>query len=135
MAFEVKKHSKEEFYPEFERMLLKHSFPIISKEVLPELAFAVYDKDGIILYAIWYYFTSSKGLSWIAFPVSNKSISPKNKKGAFDFLLEYVSNYSKKKGILALFTTSSTESVISPLLNNGFEIGDIGVNHYIKSLR
>lgn len=134
MNFQVKKHSKEEFYPEFCRLLDLHHFPRINDKVLPELAFAVYNEDGIVLYSFWFYFTSSKGLAWLAFPVSNNVMPYKKREGAFEFLLEQISNYAKKKGILTLFTTSNTEGIIQPLLKNGFDLGDQAVNHYIKLL-
>lgn len=134
MSFHVQKHSKEEFYAEFIRLLDLHKFPRINDKVLPEIAFSVYGEDGIILYSFWFYFTSSKGLAWLAFPVSNKNIQFKKREGALAFLLEHISNYAKRKGIITLFTTSGTEGVIQPLLKNGFELGDESVNHYIKPL-
>ena len=133
MNFQVKKHSKEEFYPEFCRLLDLHHFPKISDKVLPELAFAIYNEDGIILYSFWIFRTDSL-LAWLAFPVSNKAIPYKKREGAFEFLLEQISNYAKKKGILTLFTTSNTEGVVKPLLKSGFDLGDQLVNHYIKPL-
>ena len=133
MNFQVKKHSKEEFYPEFCRLLDLHHFPRINDKVLPELAFAVYNEDDIILYSFWLFRTDSL-LAWLAFPVSNNAIPYKKREGAFEFLLEQISNYAKKKGILTLFTTSNTEGVIQPLLKNGFDLGDTNVSHYIKKL-
>jgi len=134
MTYTVKKHSKDEFYDEFSKLLDKHHFPRINDKVLPELCFAVYNEEDVVLYSIWFYFTSSKGLAWLAFPVSNKSIPTKKRRGAFEFMLEHISNYAKKHGVISLFTTSNTEGVIEPLLKNGFEIGDINVNHYIKKI-
>jgi len=134
MQYTVKKHSKDEFYETFSLLLDKHRFPRINDKVLPEICFAVYNEDDIVLYSFWFYFTSSKGLAWLAFPVSNKSIPIKKRRGAFEFLLEHIGNYAKKHGIISLFTTSSTDGVIEPLLKSGFEVGDIGVNHYLKRL-
>lgn len=134
MQYTVKKHSKEEFYDEFSKLLDKHHFPRINDKVLPELCFAVYNEDDIVLYSMWFYFTSATGLAWLAFPVSNKSIPIKKRRGAFEYMLEHISNYAKRHGIVALFTTSNTEGVIEPLLRNGFEIGDTNVNHYTKKI-
>lgn len=131
MNFQVKKHSKEEFYPEFCRLLDLHKFPRINDKVLPKIAFAVYNED-IILYSIWLFRTDSL-LGWLAFPVSNKGVNYKTRDGAFDFLLEHVSNYAKRKGLITLFTTSSTEGVINPMIKNGYEIGD-KCFHFIKKL-
>jgi hypothetical protein len=134
MSFVVKKHSKEEFYDEFSSLLDKHHFPRINKMVLPENCFAVYNEDDIVLYSFWVYFTDSQ-LMWLAFPVSNKSIPIKRRRGAFEVLLEHISNYAKRKGIISLFTTSNTEGVIEPLLKSGFEIGDSNVHHYLKKVQ
>lgn len=133
MNYKVKKHSNEEFYDEFCRLLDLHKFPRINNQVLPEIAFAVYNEDNVILYSFWFYFTTSK-LAWIAFPVSNKNVLFQKREGALGFLLEHISNYAKRNGIITLFTTSSTEGVINPLLKNGFDVGDTDVNHYIKPL-
>jgi hypothetical protein len=46
-------------------------------------------------------------------------------------LLESVLNIVKEK-ILSVITTSSTETIIEPLLKTGFVVGDEGVNHLKK---
>jgi N-acetylglutamate synthase-like GNAT family acetyltransferase len=127
MAFEVKKHSKEEFYEVFSKWLDLHNFNRINKEVLPENCFVVY-KDDLPIYSFWVYFTDSK-LMWIAFPASNKNVNYKKRIGGMEVLLEHIKQYAKRKGIITLFTTSSTESIIGSLTNCGFEIGDTNVNH------
>jgi hypothetical protein len=127
MAFEVKKHSKEEFYEVFSKWLDLHNFPRINKEVLPENCFVVY-KDDLPIYSFWVYFTDSK-LMWIAFPASNKNVNYKKRIGGMEVLIEHIKQYAKRKGIITLFTTSSTQSIIENLTNCGFEIGDTNVNH------
>lgn len=129
MAFEVRKHSKEEFYDQFNKFLDMHHFPRIHKDVLPELVFVVYRQE-IPIYCFWLYRTDSK-LAWIAFPASNKNVNYKQRIGGMEFLLEHIKNYAKKKGIMTLFTTSSTTSVVDSLTNTGFEVGDKNVNHFL----
>ena len=133
MTFEVKQLNRKEFYPTFCKWLFEHNFPAISDAILPENVFVCHS-DGLPIYAIWFYFTDSKSLAWLGWPVSNKNINFKKRDGGMEFLLEYVSNYAKKKKISLLFTTSNTEGVISPLLKNGFLIGDTKVNHYLKNI-
>jgi len=128
MAFEVRKHSKEEFYEQFCKFLDLHHFPRIHKDVLPELVFVCYVKD-IPIYSFWFFRTDSK-LAWIAFPASNKNVNYKQRIGGMEFLLEHIKNYAKKKGIMTLFTTSGTESIIESLTKSGFEAGDANVNHF-----
>lgn len=129
MAFEVRKHSKEEFYDQFNKFLDMHHFPRIHKDVLPENCFVCY-KDNLPIYSFWVYYTDSK-LMWIAFPASNKNVNYKQRIGGMEFLLEHIKNYAKKKGIMTLFTTSSTTSVVDSLTNTGFEVGDKNVNHFL----
>ena len=132
MAFEVRKHSKEEFYDQFNKFLDMHHFPRIRKDVLPELVFVVYRQE-IPIYCFWLYRTDSK-LAWIAFPASNKNVNYKQRIGGMEFLLEHIKNYAKKKGIMTLFTTSGTESIIESLTKSGFEVGDANVNHMVMAL-
>ena len=132
MAFEVRKHSKEEFYDVFSTWLDNHQFPRIHKDVLPENVFVCL-KEEIPIYCIWTYFTDSK-LMWIAWPASNKNVNHKKRIGGMEVLLEHVKNYAKRKGIMTLFTTSGTESIINSLTSVGFEIGDKSINHYTIKL-
>lgn len=132
MQYTVKKHSKDEFYETFCKWLISQKFPLLNKEVLPENVFVMY-ADEIQSYCIWVYFTDSK-LAWIAFPASNKNVSYAKKKGGLRFLINYVCDYLKKKGILTVFTTSATENVEEALLSNDFQIGDQNTSHYIKKL-
>jgi len=132
MGFVVKKRSKAEFYDIFSGWLDLHHFPRINDLVLPEFCFVAY-VDDLPIYSCWFYFTNSK-LAWLAFPASNKNISFKKREGGLEFLFEHISRYAKKKGIITLFTTSGTDEIIKPLLKNGFEIGDVGVSHFIKKL-
>lgn len=132
MSFQVKKHSKDDFYETFCNWLNSQSFPLINKEVLPEIVF-VCSNDDVPCYCVWVYFTNSK-LAWIAFPASNKNVNYKKKQGGLTFLINYVCDYLKRKKTLTVFTTSGTESVIKSLEENNFEIGDSKISHFIKKL-
>lgn len=132
MTFEVKQLPKLEFYETFCKWLDVHKFPRINQAVLPENVFICYT-EGIPIYCFWFYRTDSK-LAWLAFPASAKNVNFKKKQGGMEFLLEHITNYCKKKKILTLITTSNTQSVIDPLLSNGFEVGDSGVSHLIKKI-
>lgn len=132
MNYQVKKHSKEEFYETFCNWLITQSFPLINKEVLPENVFVMY-VDEVPCYSVWVYFTDSK-LAWLAFPASNRNVSYKRKQNGLPLLFNHVCDYLKKKKVLTAFTTSGTENVISALEQNGFEIGDSSISHYIKKL-
>lgn len=133
MTFEVKQLHRAVFYPTFCEWLMDHDFPIVSADILPENVFVCH-VDGLPIYAIWFYFTDSKSLAWLGWPVSNKNINHKLRDGGMDYLLEYVSNYAKKKKIKLLFTTSNTHGVVEPLLKNGFVEGDRDVSHFLKQI-
>lgn len=133
MDFQVRKHSKEEFYDTFLNWLVSQSFPLINKEVLPEVCFVLYSGE-VPCYSVWVYFTSSKGLAWIAFPSSNKDVNYNKKQGGLTYLFNFVNDYLKKKKILTVFTTSGTENVIKALKESGFEEGDSNISHYVKPL-
>jgi len=132
MQYTVKKHSKDEFYDIFSKWLITQSFPLINKEILPENVFVMYT-DDIPAYCIWIYRTDSR-LAWLAFPASNKNVAYKKKEGGLRFLINHVCEYLKKKKVLSVFTTSGTENVIKALSENGFELGDSSISHYIKKL-
>jgi hypothetical protein len=132
MDYIVQKHSRADFYGTFSEWLEQHSFPQINELVLPNNVFVCYS-EGIPIYCIWLYFTDSK-LCWVAFPASNKNVNYKKRIGGMEFLLDSVSRYCKRKKIVTIITTSNTDSVIKPLLNSGFELGDSNVNHYIKKI-
>lgn len=132
MEYIVRKHNKSEFYKIFVKWLETHKFPIITDLWLPENVFVCYI-DEVPCYCIWFYHNDAK-LAHIGWPASNKNISYRKKQGGFDFLLNYVENYAKRKGYVTLFTTSNTESVINVLDKSGYVIGDKNVNHYFKIL-
>lgn len=133
MEFVVRKHNKSEFYETFCKWLDLHHFNRINELILPENVFVAYDKDDYPIYCIWIYFTDSK-LAWVAFPASNKNIAYKKRQYGLDYLIKYVCNYAKKKGILTLITTSGTDSVIESLVKNEFEVGDTNISHFVRKL-
>jgi len=132
MNFQVKKHSKEEFYETFCNWLISQSFPLINKEVLPENCFVLYS-DEVPCYCVWVYYTDSK-LAWLAFPASNKNVNYNKKQGGLAYLFNHVCDYLKKKKMLTVFTTSGTENVIKALELTGFELGDSSISHFIRKL-
>jgi len=133
MNFMVKKHSKLEFFDTFIKWCDEHKFPRANQELLPENVFVCYNEDDIAIYCIWFYFTDAK-LAWLAFPCSNKKVAFKKRDFGFEYLINQVSEYAKKKGIKLLFTTSNTGSVVDVLLKTGYNEGDLNVTQYFKQL-
>jgi len=70
----------------------------------------------------------------LAFPCSNKKVAFKKRDFGFEYLINQVSEYAKKKGIKLLFTTSNTGSVVDVLLKTGYNEGDLNVTQYFKQL-
>ncbi len=130
--FEARQFKKDKFYETFCQWLKEHNFPIIDRSVLPENVFVCY-KEGIPVYCFWLYLTDSK-LAWLAWPASDKYIDYKHKEGGLEFLVNHISRFCQENKITTMFTTSNTDSIINPLLNNGFIGRDLSVNHYIKQI-
>lgn len=131
--FLVKKHNKKEFYETFVKWSEMHQFPTISDLVLPENVFVCYNEDNEAIYSCWFYYTDSK-LAWIAFPMSNKKIPYNKRDKGLDFLFKHIIDYSKKKKMKSIITTSSTNEVINSMSRVGFKEADMNINQYIKTL-
>jgi hypothetical protein len=134
MKFTVIQELKKDFYPTYQAMCERHSFPAFAYPLLPESVFVCYNENKDVLYSIWVYNTDS-GLAWMAFPVSNLEIKSEDRIGAFDFLIAEVEKWAKRQSYLFLFTTTGNKSVINALENNEFNIGDTNVDHYYKIIK
>ena len=132
MAFKVKKYPKNEFYETYIKWCDDHKFPRISDLWLPEFCFVCYDEETPI-YVSWFWFTNSK-IAWQGFMASNKKYSHKKKVGGMDFLFTHIENYAKRKNIVTVFTTSSTDSIEKGLVRSGYIVGDTA-NHYFKIIK
>jgi hypothetical protein len=132
MQYTVKKHSKEEFYPIYQKWLEQHNFPILNDKILGENMFVCY-REEIPIYAFPFWFTDSK-ICIIAFVASNKKISYNKKRGGLDFLISEIIKYAKRKSMMTIYTTTTTDSVITSLKNNGFTNGDLDSSQFFKTV-
>jgi hypothetical protein len=132
MAFEVKKHSKEEFFDTYCRWSLLHKFPLANKEMFPETALVLY-KDDLPIYAIWFWFTNSK-ICIATFMLSNKGVNYKKRIGGKKALMLEVINYAKKKKQLLIYCPTTSKEVIETLLEVGFNQGDSDSSQYFLKL-
>ena len=132
MKFTVRKHSKEEFYNTYKHFLEQHQFPVINSEILGQNIFVCYAEETPI-YAMPLWFTDSK-ICVIAFVVSNKNINYKKKIGGLDFLIEQMCKYAKRKNLLSVYSTTTTQKVIDSLIKNGFVHGDLDSSQFFKML-
>jgi hypothetical protein len=134
MEFTVKKHSKEDFFPVYNKWLESHSIPLnsISIEILPNNLFVCYAGD-IPIYALPFWHTDSK-IAIISVIVSNGKLSYKKKLGGKEFLLDYVKRYAKKKKYLSLFAPTKNDRFIESLLKVGFTQGDDDSSQYFIKL-
>lgn len=132
MAFEVKKHSKEEFYDTYCRWSLLHGFPIANIKMFPESAFVCYI-DDLPIYAIWFWFTNSK-ICISTFLLSNKGVNYKKRIGGKKALIQEVINYAKRKKQFLIYFPTTSKEVIETLLELGFNPGDSDSSQYFLKL-
>ena len=132
MAFEVRKHSKEEFYDDFCRWSNLHKFPLANKEMFPDTALVCYNND-LPIYAIWFWFTNSK-ICIPTFLLSNKGVNYKKRIGGKKALMLEVINYAKKKKQLLIYCPTTSKEVIETLLEVGFNQGDSDSSQYFLKL-
>jgi len=132
MQYTVKKHSKEEFYPIYQKWLEQHNFPILSDKILGDNIFVCYRED-VPIYAMPFWFTDSK-ICIIAFVASNKKVGYNKKRGGMDFLISEIIKYAKRKSMMTIYTTTTTDSVITSLKNNGFTNGDLDSSQFFKTV-
>lgn len=132
MDFQVRKHSKEEFYPVYSKWIEEHRFPFLNYDILPNNFFVCY-QDELPIYAMPLWWTDSK-ICIIAFAVSNRSVNYKKKVGGLDYLIEQICGYAKRKKLLSIYTTTTTTQVIDSLTKNGFTHGDLDSSQFFKLL-
>lgn len=125
--------STESFYSTAKRWWKDWNFNIIAEEALPKNVAVCYLNDGTPIYAVFVYFTDSS-LVWLGFPVSNKNIAWKDKKGGLTYLIQELTNYLSANGVRMVITTTSSNSFSQSLEANGYVVGDSDVKHYIKTL-
>jgi hypothetical protein len=130
---EVKLIKTEAFYNTMKYWWDGHKFLHVSPSMLPDTTFVCINNKGVPVYSTCFYNTDSN-LCWIGWQISNPYESKEDKEGCFDFLVKEIENYAKSVGYHIVFTTSRTPKVEQTLLDNGFDTGDINVNHYIKTL-
>lgn len=131
--FIVKKHKKEEFYSIYCNWSESHGFPIMNKQVLPELCFVCYN-DEIPIYAMWYWFTDSK-ISILGFMMSDKTANYKLKIGGKQALIKRIIEYAKSKKQLLLYCPTTSKSVIDVIKEFGFFQGDSDSSQYFLQLK
>jgi len=111
---------------------ITHTKTGIPRSFLPENTF-VCENEGEPIYAICVYNTDSD-LCWIGWPVVNPLATEEQKKGCLKFLFEEVEKECKEGGYKVIFTTSGTPAIEHILKQCEFQVGDTGVNHYVKLL-
>lgn len=121
-----------DIYSDLTKWFEGHDFPIIDQGFLSDEIMVCFC-NNVPAYTINIYHTNSE-LCWIAFPLSNPFLSKDEKKGGFDFLFEECIKFAKECGYKYIFTTSPVEIVQNKLIEHGFTIGDVNVNHYIKKI-
>lgn len=111
-----------------------HKFPIVASDMLPEKIMLTRNNDNVLTHAMFVYETNSD-LCWLAFPVSNPSLTRPQKKGCLEAMMKASIEYCKQLGFKYVFTTSPVEAIQTKLTSVGFQLGDENVNHYLKIIK
>lgn len=125
--------NKFDYYPTIAKWYEEHDFPVISFDITPEHLF-VASNDTKDLYCIPIHVTAST-LAYIAFPVSNKSATKEEKRGAFTQLLTYAEETLGLLGYTTFVTTSDTPVLMKMFAEAGYEESEKNVTYYIKNLK
>lgn len=132
MEFRVKKHSREEFLPTYIKWLDNHKFANNCASITPETFLVAYNGE-LPIYAVPFWNTDS-GICIIAFIVSNKSINYKKRIGGLDFLMEKTIEHAKINKYSCIYTSTTTDSIITSLKNNGFVNGDLDSSQFFFNI-
>lgn len=132
MSFHVQKHSRDEFLPTYVKWLDNHKFANNCALITPETFLVAYNGE-IPIYAVPFWNTDSI-ICIVAFFVSNKNVNYKKRIGGLDFLVEKMIEYAKSKKYKCVYTSTTTESIIISLKNNGFVNGDLDSSQWFKNI-
>lgn len=132
MELVVRKQSKLEFLPTYTKWLEKHQFPTNCTSIMPENFFVCY-ADETPIYALPFWHTDSK-ICVIAFIASDKNANHRLKKGGLDYLIQQVIGYAKRKKYLAIFSSTTNETIIKSFYANEFVNGDKDGFQFFKIL-
>lgn len=132
MELVVRKQSKLEFLPTYTKWLEKHQFPANCTSIMPENFFVCY-ADETPIYALPFWHTDSK-ICVIAFIASDKNANHRLKKGGLDYLIQQVIGYAKRKKYLAIFSSTTNETIIKSFYANEFVDGDKDGFQFFKIL-
>jgi len=132
--FEVKIHTREEFYLVYSEWCKAHNFNPMPYVWMPEKAFVCY-KDETPTHVTWLWETDS-AMCLIGFPASNKFASSELKEGGLKYLFKEMCKYAKEKHYVTVCTYSHPlrPTIVEALKENGFVVGDTEVINLIKNL-
>ena len=129
---EIRRELTSDFYNTALEWWKLHEFNPIPEAVLPRQVF-ILNKNGKDTHCIFPYETDSV-LLFLAYPISNKNVSIKERKGGVSTLVKGVEKWARTQNYHLLFTTTPLLIVEEELLNSGFVLGDIKVTQLFKPL-
>lgn len=107
-------------------------FPILPEIALSSNGYIVEDNKGNKICAAWMYYSSNSNMCVFGYPVANRKIDTEQTDKALDYLINSCKEEATIKGNHFFSTTTSNEKLAERLLKNGFQLGDININQYIK---
>lgn len=102
---------------------------VIPEMLLPQ-GYIVEDSGGNKICATYLYEEKNLGCSWMAWTVSNRSVSKEKRREGLDVLIKGIKKETMKINKSIVFTTSNLPSMSERLEDNDFMKGDQNVDHY-----
>jgi len=132
--FEVKTHTRQEFYHVYKSWCENHNFPPIPMVWCPETVFVAYNGETPT-HSCFFWHTDS-ALALIGFPASNKLANSELKVGGLEFLYGKICEFAKENHYVSVCTYVHLErpTISDALKENNFILGDEGMANFIKNL-
>ena len=129
----IRKFDLEKDYFILENWVKERNWPKLTKDILTEYGFLVYNDEKELAVA-WLYPIKGCKTCMIGFPFSNPNVSKEIRKKALDKLFDHLHKEAKNMKYNMIMTFSSVPPVMKRVENMGYIKGDENVNQYFGRL-
>jgi hypothetical protein len=120
-------------YATVERWFIGHGSKVVPESILPRCGIVVED-GGEALAACWLYQDNSVGIAWLAWLVSNHTLSPQRAVKAVKTAVEAAEAVAKGLGYGLLFTMTERHGLGRLLQSEGYRPNHQGMTQFFKPL-